>query len=201
MGSVPTRISAELEKRVGRDVVGVAPTPKPVIVGTERDLADLEPVGLGLAIDVDSLLYGTNYRASEEAMRILARVVGSVPRGKGYRTILQTSTPDSALISALRRGEPIPYLESVLAERARDGFPPAADMMALEVSGVPADTVSSELHRFAPGMMMGPMSVGERNRWLIQGDLKEVKLEMRRFVQRLRDSGGTVRVDVDPIDL
>jgi hypothetical protein len=50
-------------------------------------------------------------------------------------------------------------------------------------------------------MVMGPIPAGDRSRWLLQGDLGGVKTEMRRFVQRLRDSGATVRVDADPIDL
>ncbi len=201
MGSIPSRIVTELEKRLGVGLVGLIDGKTPVTVGTERDLAGVEGVTLAVAVDVDALLYGSNYRAGEEAMRILARLVGTVARGKGYRAILQTSNPDSNLVAALRRGEPIPYLESILVERAREGLPPATELLAFEVKGHDSTEVTAQLEEMAPGMVMGPIPAGDRSRWLLQGDLGGVKTEMRRFVQRLRDSGATVRVDADPIDL
>jgi primosomal protein N' len=201
MGSIPGRIVTELEKRLGVGLVGLIEGESLVTVGTERDLAGVEGVTLAVAVDVDALLYGPNYRAGEEAMRILARLVGTVARGKGYRAILQTSNPGSDLVAALRRGEPIPYLESILVERAREGLPPATELLAFEVKGHDSTEVTAQLEEMAPGMVMGPIPAGDRSRWLLQGDLGGVKTEMRRFVQRLRDSGATVRVDADPIDL
>jgi primosomal protein N' (replication factor Y) len=201
MGSIPGRIVTELEKRLGVGLVGLIEGESLVTVGTERDLAGVEGVTLAVAVDVDALLYGPNYRAGEEAMRILARLVGTVARGKGYRAILQTSNPESNLVAALRRGEPIPYLESILVERAREGLPPATELRAFEVKGPDSTEVTAQLEEMAPGMVMGPIPAGDRSRWLLQGDLGGVKTEMRRFVQRLRDSGATVRVDADPIDL
>ena len=35
----------------------------------------------------------------------------------------QTSMPDAPLVTALRRGDPVPYLEGLLVERARLGCP------------------------------------------------------------------------------
>lgn len=201
MGSVPGRIVAELKKRVGRDLVGLVGEQRPVAVGTERDLSGVGGIHLGVAVDVDALNYGTNYRSGEEALRILGRLVGSVARGQGYRTILQTSKPDSDLVRALRRAEPIPYLEGVLARRARDGFPPAAELLAFETRSAEPDEVTNILSDLAPGMVLGPMPTNDGHRWLLQGDLGAVKTNLRKVVQRLRDSGATVRVDADPIDL
>jgi primosomal protein N' len=201
MGSVPARIIAELSKRLGPGTVGPVENETPIKVGTERDLAVVEGVHLAVAADVDSLLYGQNYRASEEGLRILARLVGTVVRGKGYRTMLQTSHPESDLVAALRRGEPIPYLESVLAQRARDGFPPATEMLAIETRNAEAGSVTQTLDGIAPGMVMGPLQTPDGFRWLLQGDLGAVRTELRAVVQRLRDSGATVRIDADPIDL
>lgn len=201
MGSIPFRLISEIGTRLGRETVGEIGEGSRITVGTERDLAGLSGLKLAVAVDVDALLYGQNYRSSEEALRILARLVGSVSRGKGYRTILQTSNPESDLVAALRRGDPIPYLEGVLAARARDGFPPATEMMALETRSIDEHTVSGHLHELAPGMVLGPVKSGDGHRWLIQGDLGRIKTEMRGMVQRLRDAGAVVRVDVDPIDL
>lgn len=202
MASVPSRIAAELSARVGKDFVSVSGEGDgPIQVGTERDLADLGEVNLAVAVDVDALNYGQNYRSSEEGLRILARLVGSVQRRQGYRSILQTSDPDSDLVAALRRGEPTRYLESVLASRARDGFPPATEMLALEVRGIDLSEVGDLRNRFENVTIMGPVEANGGHRWLFQGDLGPAKVELRSLVQKLRDSGGTVRVDVDPIDL
>jgi primosomal protein N' len=201
MGTIPSRLVKEISSRVGTRRVGEPGEDAVITVGTERDLAGLSGLTMAVAVDPDALIHGQNYRSSEEALRILARLVGSVGRSRGYRTILQTSDPSSALFAALRRGEPIPYLEGILAQRARDGFPPASEMMAIEARGVEPDTVSAALRELAAGMVMGPVESNDRHRWLLQGDLQQVKQELRKTLQKLRDGGATIRVDADPIDL
>jgi primosomal protein N' len=201
MGTIPSRLVKEIASRVGAGRVAEAGEGAPITVGTERDLAGLSGLTMAVAVDPDALIHGQNYRSSEEALRILARLVGSVGRSRGYRTILQTSDPGSGLISALRRGEPIPYLEEVLEHRARDGFPPASEMMAIEARGVPPATVTAALQELAVGMVMGPVEATDRHRWLLQGDLQQVKQGLRKALQKLRDGGATIRVDADPIDL
>ncbi|MEX0797663.1 MAG: hypothetical protein WD274_13330 [Acidimicrobiia bacterium] len=201
MGTIPSRLVKEIASRVGPGQVGEAGEDALITVGTERDLAGLSGLTMAVAVDPDALIHGQNYRSSEEALRILARLVGSVGRSRGYRTMLQTSDPGSGLISALRRGQPIPYLEEVLARRARDGFPPASEMMAIEARGVPPATVTSALRELAVGMVMGPVEANDRHRWLLQGDLQQVKQGLRKTLQKLRDGGATIRVDADPIDL
>lgn len=201
MGTIPSRLVKEIAPRVGSDNVGEVSDDRLIMVGTERDLAGLHGLALAVAVDPDALIRGHNYRSSEEALRILARLVGSVSRKRGHRTILQTSEPETNLLAALKRGEPIPYLEGVLARRARDGFPPSTEMMAIESSGIDPAEVSVLLEDIAGGMALGPVKVRDRHRWLVQGDLRHVKQELRGGLQRLRDSGATIRVDVDPIDL
>lgn len=201
MGSVPSRIISELGRKVGASNVGDVGSDRPVIVGTERDLAGLSRLDLAVAVDVDALLFGQNYRSSEEALRILARLVGSVQRGKGSRTILQTSSPEAPLLAALRRGQPLPYLEMTLGERARNGFPPATEMMALEVRDEGLELATSLLEDLAGNMILGRVETERGLRWLIQGDLGAIRPGLRVAAQKLRDSGATVRIDVDPIDL
>jgi primosomal protein N' (replication factor Y) (superfamily II helicase) len=201
MGTIPSRLVKQIAARVGAEKVGESGEDALITVGTERDLAGLSGLTMAVAVDPDALIHGQNYRASEEALRILARLVGSVGRSRGYRTMLQTSDPGSGLISALRRGEPIPYLEEVLARRARDGFPPASEMMAIEARGVEPATVTAALQGLAVGMVMGPVETNDRHRWLLQGDLQQVRQGLRKTLQKLRDGGATIRVDADPIDL
>jgi len=173
------------------------------VVGTERDLAALSGVDLAVAVDADGLVLGSHFRAAEEALRVLARLAGRVRRGSGRRLIAQTSMPDQPVIAALRRGDPVEFLEQEMSVRQAMGYPPAADMMVVEVRGEP-DPVGSDLASVADESVsvMGPALAAGAHRWLIQGGgLGGYKLALRPLVQRWRDSGSSVRIDVDPIDL
>lgn len=201
MGTIPERLVAEIERRIGRGTATVHPGETPVTVGTERDLAGLDPVDLAIAADVDGMLMGVGYRTSEEALRQLARLALAVRRRRGSRLMLQTARPESLLITTMRRGDPIPYLERVLVERAREGAPPAAELIAVEIRGEVPGEAASELASLPDVTIMGPMSIDSGQRWLLTGKLGKARLELRRMVGRWRDGGATVRVDVDPIDV
>lgn len=203
LGTVPDRLVSELSRRLSEDMAAVHPSDALVTVGTERDLADLGDVGLTVAADVDGMLMGTGYRTSEEALRQLARLASVLTPGRGSRLMLQTARPDSLLVTTMRRGDPIPYLERVLVERAREGFPPSSEMIAVEVRGdVPEDAPSDlqALHEHGT-VILGPMQVEDGQRWLVTGKLGTVRLELRGLIRRWRDRGATVRVDADPIDV
>lgn len=202
MGTIPDRLVTELNRRVGRGVAAVHPADTQVTVGTERDLAGLETIWLAVAADVDGMLMGTGYRTTEEALRQLARLGTLVTPGNGARMMLQTSRADSLLITTLRRGDPIPYLERVLVERAREGFPPSAELIAVEVRGDIPASVAEDLGSIESDVVtMGPMPVDDGQRWLLTGKLGKARLALRPMVGRWRDKGATVRVDADPIDV
>lgn len=214
MGSEPERLVVEINRKLGKTVAGAHPTELPVAVGTERDLPSLTPAPLVVAVDVDGLMLGHNYRTSEEALRILARLANTVEPGHGRRMMAQTSLPDAALVTALRRGDGLPYLEELLVERARLGLPPATEMLAIEVrSDEPSERFDQDLRALspvtilgpakAPGpvAILGPAKAPQGWRWLLQGTLGPVKPALRPLVQRWRESGVTVRIDADPIDL
>lgn len=114
----------------------------------------------------------------------------------------QTSLPDGSLLTTLKRGDPVPYLEEVLGERARLGLPPATDMLAVEIRGVEEpDRFDRDLRGLPPATILGPAPVATGWRWLIQGRLGPLKPELRPMIQAWRESGATVRIDADPIDL
>jgi primosomal protein N' (replication factor Y) (superfamily II helicase) len=201
MGTIPERLVSEINRRVGERVAAVHPGEGQVIVGTERDLAGLPMVALAVAADVDGMLLGTGYRTSEEALRQLARLALAVRDGSGTRLMLQTSRPDSLLVATLRRGDPIPYLERVLVERAREAAPPASEMVAVEIRGKTPETAESDLASLEDAVVMGPIEVPDGKRWLLTGSLGKARVALRPMVGRWRDGGATVRVDADPIDV
>ena len=160
------------------------------------------PVPLAVAVDVDGLMLGHNYRTSEEALRILARLANAIETGPGGRMMAQTSMPEAPLVTALKRGDAVPYLERLLVERARLGLPPATEMLAIEVRGEEGPArFDSDLRSLEPPMVLGPAPSAQGSRWLLQGSLGALKPRLRPLVQRWREAGATVRIDADPIDL
>jgi primosomal protein N' len=201
MGSIPDRLVAEISRAVGSKLVGLHPGEAPITVGTERDLAGMDRVSLAVAADIDGMLTGGGFRVAEDALRQLARLATMVTPGHGARLMMQTVRPDSLLVTTMRRGDPIPYLERVLVERARDGSPPSTEMIAVEIRGDVPDDAAAELVAIPGAVVLGPMAVEDGQRWLLTGKLGEARLQLRRLVGRWRDKGATVRVDADPIDV
>ena len=202
LGAGVGRVLAEMRGIFG-DRVGDPDSESPIVVGTERDLASVPGVDLAVAVDVDGLVLGSHFRAAEDALRVLARLAGRVRRGSGHRLIVQTSMPDHPLVAALRRGDPIEFLEQEMDLRRSKGYPPSTEMMVVEVRG-DASAVDADLHELADQAVtvMGPAATHDARRWLIQGPgLGGFKLGLRPLVQRWRDGGSTVRIDVDPLDL
>lgn len=200
LATVPDRLVLELNRRSGSELSTVHPGTARVAVGTERDLTELGLVDLAVAADVDGMLMGSGYRTEEEALRQLARLAIAVRGGSGSRLMLQTSRPESMLVTTMRRGDPVPYLERVLIERAKTGSPPSNEMIAIEIRGEQPTTAEHDLGALDADIL-GPMPVAEGRRWLVTGSLGPARLELRRVVGKWRDGGATVRIDVDPIDL
>lgn len=203
LGAGSGRIVEVVRRMLGPDSVGNIDEHRPIVVGTERDLVRAGTVELAVAVDADGLILGTNYRSAEEALRVLTRLAGIVPFGRGKRLMVQTSQPNHPVISALRRGDPIEFLEAELIKREELGFPPVGELIVLEVrdGGLEDDVLIKEAVG-GDATVYGPAPAPRGSRWLIQGDrLSAVRTRLRPAVQRLRDGGAAVRVDADPLDL
>ena len=202
LGAGVGRVVEELRRSLdGR--VAQAPANVPIQVGSEADLAGQARLDLAVAVDPDGLILGTHFRASEEALRVLARLAGKV-EGRGARCLLQTSLPDHPVFLALRKGDPVPFLEAEREVRARFGFPPSGELVIVEARGSLPDGSDVWVKDAASdATVLGPAPRGTGGvRWLIQGsDLDKVRNRLRPLVQRWRDAGVAVRVDVDPIEL
>lgn len=191
----------EINARLGAPRAGRHPSERPITVGTERDLAGMGGFGLTVAANVDGLLLVPGYRASEEALRQLARLGNALAPGPRHRMMAQVMDPSLPIVDTLKRGDPIPYLERVLVERGRANAPPSTEIIAVELRDhVPAD-VQGALQALPDGEVLGPLRVDNGMRWLIEGRLAEARLELRDLVGRWREAGATVRVDADPIDV
>ena len=202
MGSGASRVAAEAGRVVGRDNVGEPGSGRPVIVGTERDLPGLA-VGLTIVVDADGPIIAPNYRAHEEALRLLARAVSAAGSGRGRRGLLQTSDPSHPVIEAIRRGDPITLVKRDSARRAAAGFPPGGEVLVLEVEHAALDAAEELAEAVGDrAEVLGPVESAGRTRWLLQGkDLTTARTAVRSVVSRWREGGARVRIDADPVDL
>jgi primosomal protein N' len=194
---------AELGGFLGRRAVGEAGTGRPVVVGTERDLPGLTGVHLSVVVDADGPLLAPNYRAVEDGLRLLARVVGAAGKGRGRRALIQTVDPTHPVMAALRRGDPMEVLETDVRARSAAGLPPGGEVLVLEAAGAPDDADEALRESIgARAAIHGPVPRGERLRWLIQGrDLRAARVVLRGVLHEWRDAGARVRADADPIDV
>jgi len=203
LGAALGGVGEELRRRLGDGVVGTIESRRQVLVGTERDLPYVPETALTVAVDADALLMAPHYRAEEDAVRILVRVVSSVARGRGNRCLIQTAQPTHRAFGMLRSGHPLEYLDEIEAERESDGLPPAASLLSVEVAG-DAAARSADIETLATeGIQLhGPEYGGGRTRWFLQGqNLQTARVQLRSVVQHWRDAGLKVRIDADPIDL
>jgi primosomal protein N' len=195
-------VTEELKRLLGP--TALAEAGGAVAVGSEADLAGLAHLDLAVAVDADGLILGSHFRAAEEALRVLARVAGMVGTGGGRRALVQTSLPDHGVIRALQRGDPTLFLEEELEERRRLRFPPASELVVVELRGaIPPGAEAGLVEAAGAAAVMGPAHRPDnRHRWLIQGDdLTRFRHQLRALVQKWREAGTTVRIDADPIDL
>ena len=152
------------------DLVGPVDRGSRVQVGTERDLPPAGTQDLAVAIEPDALWLAPNYRAEEEALRILARVAGTVRRGSGRRLLVQTADPQHRVVAALRTGDATDVMRSIVDERADVRLPPSGSLIAVEVRG-DRSVVDFDLGRAVKdeAAVFGPAPAGDGWRWLIQG--------------------------------
>jgi primosomal protein N' (replication factor Y) len=199
LGGGVSRIGDDLGRIFGNDV-GAPDSGRRIVVGTARDLVGLTPVDLVVVIDPDAGILAPNYRADEDALRLLARAALAARPSRGRRALVQTSLPDHRVLDALRSGNPMDFMDETLRRRETSGFPPVGDLIALETDATDAGPILAEA--VGEVSLLGPAKEGDRDRWLIQGrDLSAVRLRLRSAVQHLRDGGARVRVDADPVEL
>jgi len=154
LGAPVGRLVGEASAFLGREVVGEAGSGRRVVVGTERDLADLAPVDLAVVVDADGLLRAPHYRAVEDGLRLLARVAEAAGKGRGRRVVVQSADPGHPALEALRRADPLPLLVAEAAARAEAGFPPSGEIIVVEVAGAP-ERADADLRAAVDALLAG----------------------------------------------
>lgn len=198
LGAAVGRVVEEARRLVGESA-GDVRAGRQVMVGTEADLVAVPDSDLVVVVDADGLVRDTNYRAAEDALRVLSRVGAAVRRNGRARVMLQTADIRQPVYAALSRADPIPFLQDELEIRRRLALPPFGEVMVVEVGGTDDGSILDDALESA--IVYGPARAGGRLRWMVQGDdLTGVKRKLREAAVHLRRQGMRVRVDADPRD-
>jgi primosomal protein N' (replication factor Y) len=195
-----TRAREELELLAGQPVAEVTsdspggPLPgAAVVVGTEAVLHRPAPVAAAVFLDFDQELLAPRYRASEQALTLLARAARLVGgRARGGRVIVQTRLPDHEALDAALHADPGRLAVVEGARRAALRLPP--EVALARISGPGAEAVIGGLAGLdLDGIeLLGPSG----DRWLVRAGDHRTLCEALALAPRPSER---VRIEVDPL--
>lgn len=189
----------------------------------------LPPVGFVGIPQADDGLHVADFRAAEHAYHALRDAADlALPAASGGRVIMQSHMPDHHAVAAMTGGRPALFYEQELIFRQALGYPPAAHLISLRVSGKEAGRVQQAAKRWArlllaaiaaggPGRhaqttVLGPVPAGHaqlrgRHRWQLlvkagQADAgrEAVKTTLDKL-ESAHKNGLKFEVDVDPVEM
>ena len=123
-----------------------------ILLGTQMiakglDFPNVTLVGV---VDADSMLHQPDLRAAERTFQLIAQVAGRTGRGeKAGKVIVQTMSPDDAVIQLAAEHDYLGFAERELAIRREHHAPPATNLARIIVRGPREDRVRSEIRRIA----------------------------------------------------
>ncbi len=135
-----SRVAEELSALVGEPVSEIShrtPADQPasrVVIGTEAALHRSDRADRVIFLEFDQELLAPRYRASEQALGLLARA-GRLVGGRRGSIVVQTRHPDHPVLRAAATADPGPVTEAEAVLRGELEMPPAA---TLAVIGGPA---------------------------------------------------------------
>lgn len=197
-----TRVREELEAAAGRPVVSITgkdsdtePVPDAgVYVGTEAVLHRVRHADTVAFLDFDAELLAPRYRATEQAMTLLARAARLVGgRADGGRILVQTFLPKHEVLDAVLHADPGRLMAKELARRRALGFPPAGALAVVSGAGA-TDYASSLALGGGPGGVQSAVTLDGRvllraPTWDVLGDV---------IAATPRPKGSRLRIEVDP---
>jgi len=108
----------------------------PILLGTQMITKglDFENVTLVGVLSADQSIFNENYKASENAFSLITQVVGRSGRGeKSGRAVIQTYSPNNALIRFAAAQDYNAFFDNELMMRECRKLPPFSDMFSLTV--------------------------------------------------------------------
>jgi primosomal protein N' (replication factor Y) len=163
-----------------------------VQVGTEA-LLHQPPANVGVIafVDFDQELLAPRYRASEQAMALLARAARVLgPREQGGRLVVQTRSPQHPVLDAVLHADPSRMTANELQRRRELGFPPTTALAA--VSGAASAAFIDALGSPLGVDVLGPVE----DHWLLRAADHRALCDALAATPR---PPGRVRVEVDPL--
>ena len=134
----------------------------PILLGTQMVTKGLnfENVTLVGVLDADLSLYVDNYRAAENTFSMLAQVIGRAGRGRfGGRAVIQTMTPDNAVLQLAARQDYDSFYAMELPQRQLRMCPPFLDVLTVQFSGLDETAVREGALRFRQALERALMAV------------------------------------------
>jgi len=188
-----TRAREELEALVGEPVEEARPDATPttrVSIGTEAVLHRVRSAGTVVFLELDQELFAPRYRASEEALALLARA-SRVVGGRDGRVVVQTRAPEHEVIRAALLADPSIVAEAEAVRRELARFPPAVTMAIVGGEAAPA---FMEAFGRPPGVeVTGGV---EGTDWTLIADDRRTLLDALAATPR---PPGRLRLQIDPV--
>jgi primosomal protein N' (replication factor Y) len=173
-------------------------------------------------INIDSGLYGVDFRSTERMAQLLVQVAGRAGRAdEPGEVLIQTHHPDNPLLTRLIRQGYASFADAALQEREEAGFPPYTRLALLRAEANEAQQAMDLLNQAKKlaeplnsengvqlwGPVAAPME--KRAKWyraqlLLQSDQREVLHRLlSQWLPTLPASTNKIRwsLDVDPQDL
>lgn len=192
------RLREELEAAAGRAVVAVtgkdaetAPVPEAgVYLGTEAVLHRVRRADTVVLLDFDAELLAPRYRATEQAMTLLARAARLVGgRSGGGRILVQTFLPKHEVLDAVLHADPGRLMTKELQRRRMLGFPPTAALAVLSGTGSAEFATALALAGVQSGSTSDGTVMLRAPTWEALGDA---------LANTPRPKGARLRIEVDP---
>ena len=187
-----SRLRDELEAAAGRRVQEISPTttsidPRAsVFVGTEAVLHRIDRADAVVFLDIDAELLAPRFRASEQALDLLAHGARLVVRGG--ELVVQTAVPQHEVLAGLVAGDLTAHVAAETERRRRLNLPPFGALA--EVSGKGTAEVVDQLSQ----SLLVQVAMGDE-RALVRAQSWEALSEALAAIDRPKER---VRIAVDP---
>jgi len=187
-----SRLRDELESAAGRRVQEIKPTTTSidsqasVFVGTEAVLHRIDRADVVVFLDIDTELLAPRFRASEQALDVLAH--GARLAANGGELVIQTAVPQHEVLTGLVAGDLTAHVAAETQRRQRLTLPPFGALA--EISGKGAAGLAEQLSQ---SLLVQVAMSGERA--LVRAQSWEALGEALASVERPKER---VRIAVDP---